>query len=169
MIPCWFLKFIKVDLLFLPKQISSENLLFILSHHDGTIPFIRADLSLHSDSETTFCKATRCSWLLLPFTAVFERNVICWASKLSSSSSFQNVASSLRFEALMSSITCSKFATFLPAPQPMAVAAPTAFAIANVLTVGRLWIKPNAMAATKLSPHPTVSMTFTCYRYQNIT
>jgi hypothetical protein len=41
----------------------------------------------------------------------------------------------------------------------VAVAAPTAFARASVLITGKLWRNPKAIAAVKLSPHPTVSTT----------
>lgn len=57
--------------------------------------------------------------------------------------------------------TVSARATFLPAPCPMAVAAPTAFASASTASSSQLRVKPRTIAAEKLSPHPTVSATFT--------
>lgn len=47
-------------------------------------------------------------------------------------------------------------------PRPMAVAAPTAFASASVPSGVWPRVKPRAIAAAKLSPHPTVSCTGTC-------
>ena len=52
-------------------------------------------------------------------------------------------------------------ATFVPAPVPIAVAAPTAFARAMVAGMSYPLIYPRTIAAAKLSPQPTVSPTGT--------
>ena len=53
-----------------------------------------------------------------------------------------------------------------PAPSPIAVAAPTAFA--RVSSAGMLCLRvyPMVIAAAKLSPQPTVSATATCSHFQ---
>ena len=53
-----------------------------------------------------------------------------------------------------------------PAPSPIAVAAPTAFA--RVSSAGMLCLRvyPMTIAAAKLSPQPTVSATATCSHFQ---
>ena len=57
-------------------------------------------------------------------------------------------------------------ATDPPAPAPIAVAAPTAFA--RVSSAGMLCLRvyPMTIAAAKLSPQPTVSATATCSQLQ---
>ncbi|KAJ0882358.1 hypothetical protein HanPSC8_Chr10g0408731 [Helianthus annuus] len=52
--------------------------------------------------------------------------------EISSSNLFQKSSSSLMFASFISLTTSCKRATFLPAPQPVAVAAPTALAMVNV-------------------------------------
>lgn len=63
--------------------------------------------------------------------------------------------------ACSSAATCRADATLRPAPRPVAVAAPTAFA--NIMVDATSWLRmyPSTIAAAKESPQPTESVTST--------
>lgn len=82
-------------------------------------------------SETTLCRGLRTRWPLHLYIHFLEGSTTSGVSKIPSINSFHNSSSSLSSACLESSKTSSKWAAFQPAPQPVAVAAPTAFASAN--------------------------------------